>query len=119
MKKAESVKSVRASSAASACRNIGKAGKYISIESGAIAVRNPKLKIRPLWPEVGARASISQSNYHLGLHVDSSEKAASYASAVSKSANFGRLAFRCARRQFALWGANAAHRHFNVEVLLV
>ena len=47
------------------------------------------------------------------------KKAASYASAVSKSANFGRLAFRCARRQFALWGANAAHRHFNVEVSLI
>jgi hypothetical protein len=46
----------------------------MSIESGAIAVRNPKMKIRPLWPEIGARASISKSNYHVGLNVDSSRK---------------------------------------------
>ena len=37
MKKAESVKSVCASSAANAWRSIGRAGKYMSIESGAIA----------------------------------------------------------------------------------
>jgi hypothetical protein len=46
----------------------------MSIESGAIAERNPKMKIRPLWPEVGARASISKPSYHLEFNADSSRK---------------------------------------------
>ena len=68
------MKVVCASSAASVWRTIGRAGRYISIESGAIAVRNPKTKIRPPWPEVGMRASISETNYHLRFDVDSSRK---------------------------------------------